>query len=97
MSILAEIPIAIGSAIALVKALEIGIVLKKETTFRTGKIERPNRENDTPLSYDAIKGTKAEPVLRECIGRLEDVLEGKNKTYFHKNINNLKIGGNYGD
>ena len=92
MSMIAEIPIVIGSAIALAKAVEAGITLKKETTFRTGKIERPNREIEIPLTFDAIKNLEKASVLIQCIFTLENKLDGKNKTYLHKNLRNLKIG-----
>lgn len=86
------IPIAIGSACALAKAIKIGIVLKKETTFRLGKIERPNREVLTPLNLDVIKGLDEEYKLRTDINKLDEILDRRNKTYLRKNIRNLKLG-----
>lgn len=91
MNALLEFPIVAGSVVLLDQLLVKGFSLKRETTFRLGKVARPIREKDTPLSYKAIEGYEFSDLLKECIDHLEDVLDVKNKTYFHKNISNLKI------
>lgn len=83
-----EIPVFIASAVALDKLLKAGFTLNKESTFRLGKIKRPNITRDEPLTLEKVGDNV---VLSERMKKLESKLSHHELAYFHSNVKNLKV------